>query len=63
MTGRGEEGDSKYATYGREAEGVGDAAGPLAEQYQDMVILMREADRTVRLSILQYGGVSSLDPS
>ena len=36
-------------------------SGPLAEKYQDMVILMREADGTVRLSILQYGGESSLD--
>lgn len=36
--------------------------GTLAEQYQDLVILMRESDGSVRLSILQYGGPSSLDP-
>ena len=34
----------------------------MAERYQDMVILIREPDGVVRLSILQYGGESSLDP-
>ncbi len=34
----------------------------LAERYQDLVILIREPDGTTRLSILQYGGASSLDP-
>lgn len=37
------------------------AAGTLAESYQDMVVLMRESDGSVRLSVLQYGGESSLD--
>lgn len=44
-------------------EGLGaPPSGTLAEAYQDLVILIRESDGTVRLSILQYGGVSSLDP-
>ncbi|MEM7434953.1 MAG: histidine phosphatase family protein [Myxococcota bacterium] len=33
----------------------------LAEAYQDIVILSREPDGTVKLSTLQYGGPSSLD--
>lgn len=36
-------------------------SGTLAEAYQDMVILIRESDGSVRLSVLQYGGESSLD--
>jgi phosphohistidine phosphatase SixA len=45
-------------------EGLGaPPSGTLAEKYQDMVILMRESDGSVRLSVLQYGGASSLDPS
>ena len=45
-------------------EGLGaPPIGPLAERYQDLVILMRESDGSVRLSILQYGGTSSLDPN
>lgn len=35
--------------------------GTLAERYQDLVILVREPDGSTRLSILQYGGPSSLD--
>lgn len=38
------------------------SAGILAERYQDMVILVRETTGEVRLSRLQYGGESSLDP-
>lgn len=36
--------------------------GPLAERYQDLVMLIREQDGTARISLLQYGGTSSLDP-
>jgi phosphohistidine phosphatase SixA len=44
-------------------EGLGaPPTGTLAEEYQDLVILMRESDGSVRLSVLQYGGQSSLDP-
>ena len=38
------------------------SSGTLAEAYQDLVILIREPDGAVKLSILQYGGQSSLDP-
>ncbi len=38
------------------------AEGPLAERYQDFVVLIREQDGTTKLSALQYGGTSSLDP-
>ena len=38
------------------------SSGTLAEAYQDLVILVREPDGSVKLSILQYGGESSLDP-
>ena len=37
-------------------------SGILGERYQDMVILIREPDGSVRLSILEYGGPSSKDP-
>jgi len=36
---------------------------PLAERFQDLVIMIREPDGAVRLSVLQYGGESSLDPA
>ena len=38
------------------------SSGTLAERYQDLVILIREPDGAVKLSMLQYGGESSLDP-
>jgi hypothetical protein len=34
----------------------------LAEQYQDLVVVVREEDGTAKVSVLQYGGQSSLDP-
>lgn len=33
----------------------------LSERYQDLVVLVREPDGTVRTSVLEYGGRSSLD--
>ena len=43
-------------------EGLGaPSSGTRAEAYQDVVILVREPDGSVKLSILQYGGESSLD--
>jgi len=36
--------------------------GTMAERYQDIATLVREPDGSARLSLLEFGGPSSLDP-
>lgn len=52
---------SGYNTALLKTLGAPDTDELLGEDYQDMVILVREPDGTVKLSALQYGGPSSLD--
>jgi phosphohistidine phosphatase SixA len=42
--------------------GLGVEGVTILERYQDLVIVVREPDGTVRASVLEYGGPSSLDP-
>ena len=42
--------------------GLGAEGVTILERYQDLVIVVREADGLVRTSVLEYGGLSSLDP-
>ena len=51
---------SGYNTTLLQALGAPDV-GTLAEDYQDFVVLIREPDGSTKLSVLQYGGPSSLD--
>lgn len=43
--------------------GLGVEGVSILERYQDLVIVVREPDGTVRTSVLEYGGPSSLDPT
>jgi len=43
--------------------GLGAEGVTILERYQDLVIVVREPDGTVRTSVLEYGGPSSLDPA
>lgn len=52
---------SEYNTTLLQALGAPDTGEALGEAYQDIVILVRQVDGSVRLSTLQYGGRSSLD--
>lgn len=42
--------------------GLGAEDVAILERYQDLVIVVREPDGSVRTSLLEYGGPSSLDP-
>ncbi|MCU0676209.1 MAG: histidine phosphatase family protein [Myxococcota bacterium] len=43
--------------------GLGAEGVTILERYQDLVIVVREPDGSVRSSVLEYGGPSSLDPT
>ncbi len=43
--------------------GLGAEGVSILERYQDLVIVVREPDGSVRTSVLEYGGPSSLDPT